>query len=65
MLHFTSYLLCDCYCLSLKPALPKVLDDDDEEEEEPEEGKNYSTSLIDYVTIYLTSMQEIEKLRLV
>lgn len=43
--------------------LPKVLDEEEEEEEEPVEGENYSTTLIDYVTINLTSMQEIEKQR--
>ena len=36
---------------------------DDEDDEEPDEGENHSTTLIDYVTVNLTSMQEIKKLR--
>ena len=36
---------------------------DDEDDEEPDEGENYSTALIDYVTVNLASMQEIKKLK--
>jgi len=36
---------------------------DDEDDEEPDEGENYSTTLIDYVTVNLASMQEIKKLK--
>merc|ERR1712038_1681859 len=44
--------------------LPKVLDEDEmDEEEEPIDDENYSTTLIDYVTVNLVSMQEIEKLK--
>ena len=36
---------------------------DDEDDEDPDEGENYSTTLIDYVTVNLASMQEIKKLK--
>lgn len=48
---------------SQKP-LPKVLDEDEmDEEEEPLDEENYSTTLIDYVTINFVSSQEIEKIK--
>ena len=51
-------------CLDLQTPLPKVLDEDEmDEEEEPIDEENYSTTLIDYVTVNLVSMQEIEKLK--
>lgn len=44
--------------------LPKVLDEDEmDEEEEPLDEENYSTTLIDYVTINFVSSQEIEKIK--
>jgi len=44
--------------------LPKVLDEDEmDEEEEPIDEENYSTTLIDYVTINFASQQEIEKIK--
>jgi len=44
--------------------LPKVLDEDEmDEEEEPLDEENYSTTLIDYVTINFASQQEIEKIK--
>jgi len=46
------------------PALPKVLDEEEmDEEEEPIDEANYSTTLIDYVSVNLVSMQEIEKIK--
>ena len=48
----------------LQPALPKVLDEEEmDEEEEPIDEENYSTTLIDYVSVNLASMQEIEKIK--
>ena len=51
--------------LLLQPQLPKVLDEDemDEEEEEPVDEENYSTTLIDYVTVNLASKEVVEKLK--
>ena len=47
-----------------KKPLPKVLDEDEmDEEEEPLDEENYSTTLIDYVTVNFVSSQEIEKLK--
>merc|ERR1712226_842235 len=48
------------------PQLPKVLDEDEmdeEEEEEPQDEENYSTTLIDYVTVNLASKEVVEKLK--
>ena len=48
----------------LQKPLPKVLDEDEmDEEEEPIDEENYSTTLIDYVTINFASQQEIEKIK--
>ena len=48
----------------LQKPLPKVLDEDEmDEEEEPLDEENYSTTLIDYVTINFASQQEIEKIK--
>ena len=51
--------------LFFQPQLPKVLDEDemDEEEEEPVDEENYSTTLIDYVTVNLASKEVVEKLK--
>ena len=51
--------------LIFQPQLPKVLDEEemDEEEEEPVDEENYSTTLIDYVTVNLASTKEVEKLK--
>jgi len=35
----------------------------DEEEEEPVDEENYSTTLIDYVTVNLASKEVVEKLK--
>ena len=52
------------FSLNLQKPLPKVLDEDEmDEEEEPIDEENYSTTLIDYVTINLVSKQEIEKFK--
>merc|ERR1712226_1218714 len=40
------------------PQLPKVLDEDEMVDEE-----NYSTTLIDYVTVNLASKEEVQKLK--
>ena len=34
-----------------------------DEEEEPIDEENYSTTLVDYVTVNLVSLQEIEKIK--